>query len=114
YNSVNRTATLAIAPASTGALPAPNLVSPSADARFSPGANINFDWSDVAGAASYTIQIDDDSAFPAPQIINQNTTASQFSASTLPTRTMWWRAQANAASGAPGGWSAVRRFEVKN
>jgi hypothetical protein len=26
---------------------------------------------------------------------------------------MWWRVRANDGSGAPGAWSAVRRFEVK-
>jgi hypothetical protein len=28
--------------------------------------------------------------------------------------TMWWRARANDASGSPGNWSSIRRFEVKN
>ena len=32
-------------------LPAPSLVSPAADARFSPGASITFDWTDVSGAS---------------------------------------------------------------
>jgi hypothetical protein len=27
---------------------------------------------------------------------------------------MWWRVRANNASGTPGAWSSVRRFEVKN
>jgi hypothetical protein len=47
-------------------------------------------------------------------IVNQIVMASQFSTSTLPTRTMWWRARANDASSNPGTWSVVRRFEVKN
>ena len=94
-------------------LPAPSLVSPATDARFTPGTNITFDWSDVASAAAYTIQIDDSNSFSSPVIVNQNTTASQFSTSTLPTRTMWWRVRANNASGNPGNWSAARRFEVK-
>jgi hypothetical protein len=94
-------------------LPAPSLISPAADARFAPGANILFDWSDVAGAARYTIQIDDNNAFPSPMILQQTTTASQFSTSTLPTLTMWWRVQATDASGNPGSWSSARRFEVK-
>jgi hypothetical protein len=47
-------------------------------------------------------------------IVNQTVTASQFSSSTLPTQTMWWRARANDASGKAGSWSAIRRFEVKN
>jgi hypothetical protein len=114
YSNVTRTATLSVNPAPTGLLPAPSLVSPGNDARFSPGQNITFDWSDVSGAASYTIQIDDHDAFPSPWIVNQTVSSSTFSSSTLPTRTMWWRARANDASGNPGNWSSVRRFEVKN
>ena len=68
----------------------------------------------MTGAASYTIQIDDANTFPSPFIVNQTVTASQFSSSTLPIKTMWWRARANDASGKPGNWSAIRRFEVKN
>jgi hypothetical protein len=99
-------------PSSTPGLTAPSLISPAADARFAPGTNITFDWSDVAGATSYTIQIDDRNDFSSP-LLNQNVTPSQFSTSTLPTLTMWWRVRAN-NSGGSGPWSAVRRFEVKN
>jgi hypothetical protein len=94
-------------------LAAPSQISPAADARVLPGTNIAFDWSDVSGAASYTIQIDDSSSFPAPFVVEQTVTASQFSSSTLPTTSMWWRVRANNASGVPGNWSAARRFEVK-
>jgi len=73
-----------------------------------------FDWTDVTGAANYTIQIDDQDSFPSPLIVDQTVTTSQFSTSTLPTKTMWFRARANDASGNPGNWSTVRRFEVKN
>jgi hypothetical protein len=65
-------------------------VSPANDARFSPGQSITFDWSDVTGAASYTIQIDDTDTFSTPLTVNQTVGASQFST------------------------SAVRRFEVKS
>jgi hypothetical protein len=78
-----------------------------------PGTSIPFDWTDVAGAASYTIQIDDTETFSAPLTVSQTVTASQFTTSTLPTTRMWWRVRANDASGAPGAWSEVRRFEVK-
>lgn len=110
---VTRTASLTVNPPATGPLPAPTLVGPSADARFSPGQSILFDWSDVAGAADYTLQVDDDSSFPSPWVLNPTVTVSQFSSSTLPTRTLWWRARANSASGTAGTWSAARRFEVK-
>ena len=113
YNGVSRTTTLTVTPASTGTLSAPSLLSPAADARFSPGASITFDWTDVSGAASYTIQIDTDESFSAPQVVNQNTTVSQFTTNTLPTTRMWFRVRANSASGTPGSWSSIRRFEVK-
>jgi hypothetical protein len=74
---------------------------------------VTFDWSDVNGAASYTIQVSTQDTFPS-SIVNQNVTASQFSTSTLPTSTMWWRVRANDASGKAGAWSAARRFELKN
>src|SRR6185312_3347884 len=59
-------------------LPPPSLLSPAADARFAPGTNILFDWGDVTGAVSYTIQIDDQESFSSP-IVNQTVTTSQFS-----------------------------------
>jgi hypothetical protein len=101
-------------PTPSGILPAPSLITPAADARFAPGTNITFDWSDVTGAASYTIQIDDSDKFPTPFLVEQTVTASQFSSSTLPIKTMWWRVRANDASGKAGTWSAIRRFEVKS
>ena len=117
YAGVSRTTTLTVTPASTNPpssdpLPAPSLISPAADARFSPGASITFDWTDVSGASSYTIQIDDSDTFASP-LVNQSTTASQFTTNTLPTIRMWFRVRANSSSGTPGSWSPARRFEVK-
>ena len=85
-----------------GALPSPAQLSPSSDARFSPGQQIVFDWGDVAGAATYTIQIDDSSSFSAPLIVGETTAFSQLTTSSLPTKRMWWRVRANDGSGAPG------------
>ncbi len=113
YNSVSRSASLTVNPTSGGTLPAPTLLAPAADARFAPGSNITFDWTDVAGAATYTMQVDDQSSFAAPFILEQTVTPSQFSTSTLPTKTMWFRVRGNDAAGNPGTWSASRRFEVK-
>jgi hypothetical protein len=64
------------------------------------------------GAGSYTIQIDDTETFTSP-LVNQNTTASQFTTSSLPTIRMWFRVRANSSSGTSGSWSSIRRFEVK-
>ena len=110
---ISRTTTLTVAPPGAVTLSAPSQLSPPADGRFAPGTAILFDWSDIAGAAGYTIQIDDNSAFPAPLVFTQDTPVSQVSSSTLPTTTMWWRVRANSSTGAAGTWSAARRFEVK-
>jgi hypothetical protein len=113
--SANLTVTAGAPPSPTPpqTLPPPSLLSPPADARFAPGTNIAFDWGNVTGAVSYTIQIDDQDTFPSPLIVNQTATTSQFNTSTLPTLRMWWRARAN-GTGGPGQWSAARRFEVRN
>jgi hypothetical protein len=98
----------------TGALPAPSLLAPAADARFRPGQTILFDWSDVAGAATYTIQVDDSSSFSSPLVLEQTVTGSQLGTSALPAQRLWWRVRANDGSGSPGAWSGARRFEVRN
>jgi hypothetical protein len=105
-------AILTVNPPSSGTLAAPSLLSPAADARFSVGQNLVFDWSDVTGAASYTIAIDDQSDFSSPTVLSTVTT-SPYSTSTLPTARMWFRVQAKDASGAAGAWSGSRRFEVR-
>jgi hypothetical protein len=111
---VSRSATLTVNPVSAGPLPAPSQLSPANDARFSPGQTIVFDWSDISGAASYTIQIDDSDTFSSPLVLTQNVSASTFSTSALPVIRMWWRVRANTSAGDPGAWSGVRRFEVKS
>jgi hypothetical protein len=107
------TTTLNVTPVANGPLAVPSLATPAADARFAPATNITFDWSDVAGAASYTIQIDDSDTFATPLIVSQSVSTSQFSTAALPVTTMWWRVRAVATDGTTGGWSTVRRFEVK-
>ena len=94
-------------------LVAPTLTAPSADQRFTAGSTVAFDWSDVAGAASYELQIDDTDKFSAPLVLDRTVTASQFSAGGLPTETMFWRVRAISSTGATGPWSAVQRFELK-
>ncbi len=108
----SRTATLTLNPPSSGTLAAPSLVSPAVDALFSVGQNIVFDWTDVTGAAGYTIAIDDQDTFASPTVLRTVTT-STFSTSALPAARMWFRARALDAAGVPGAWSGARRFEVR-
>jgi hypothetical protein len=109
---VSRTATLSIAPPSSGTLAAPALLAPANDARINRGQPVVFDWSDVAGAAGYTIVIDNRSSFSSPTVLATVST-STYVTSTLPRERMWWRTRAVDGSGAPGAWSSSRQFEVR-
>jgi hypothetical protein len=99
---------------STGAAPpqtpsAPTLLSPAQDAT--PAQPVAFDWTDVAAATSYRIQIDDSNSFSAPLVVDRVVTASQFTASTLNGgRRHWWRVRGVNSAGTAGAWSSVRRF----
>ncbi len=109
---VSRTASVTVNPPTTGTLPAPSLQSPANDARFDPGRIIIFDWTDVAGAAGYSIVVDDQSSFASPITI-RSVSASTYSTSTLPRARMWWRVRAVDGSGTPGAWSTSRSVEVR-
>jgi hypothetical protein len=101
--------------ASTSAPPAPpatpgtpTLVSPSnAD---TPPQPITFDWNGVTSAASYTIQIDDSSAFTAPLVRDAVVNDSMYATSGLATTTHFWRVRGVNSAGVAGPWSAVRSF----
>lgn len=100
---------------STGAAPpptpgAPTLRSPAQDAR--PVQPVAFDWTDVTGATSYRIQVDDSNSFSAPIVVDRVVTPSQFTASTPLNvgQRYWWRVRGINSAGTAGPWSAVRRF----
>ncbi|HET7477711.1 MAG TPA: VCBS repeat-containing protein [Dermatophilaceae bacterium] len=98
---------------STGVAPpvtptAPTLLSPGQDST--PAQPVVFDWSDVSGAATYRIQVDDSSTFSAPLVVDRSVTASQLTSPTLAARRHWWRVRGVNAVGTAGAWSTVRRF----
>jgi hypothetical protein len=99
---------------STGAAPpptpsAPTLLSPAQDAT--PAQPVAFDWTDVAAATAYRIQIDDSNNFSAPLVVDRVVTASQFTASTLNAgQRHWWRVRGINSAGTAGALSSVRRF----
>jgi hypothetical protein len=102
---------------STGVAPPKPQATPAAPAIISPGNDANvpqpvtFDWSDVNGAVSYRIQIDDESRFQSPLIANATINVSQFRTSaTLPAKRLWCRVQGINSAGVGGAWSASRRF----
>jgi hypothetical protein len=56
---------------------------------------------------------DDSQSFSSPLVADRTLAFSQVTLSGLPTTRMWWRVRANDGAGAPGAWSAARRFELK-
>jgi hypothetical protein len=106
YGGATRTATLAVHPPSTPT--APSLISPANDAR--PAQPVTFDWSDVANAASYEIQIDNTSTIASPLVANAVVTVSQATIGGLPAQQLWWRVRARNSAGGAGPFSATRRF----
>ncbi|HMG97376.1 MAG TPA: SBBP repeat-containing protein [Gaiellales bacterium] len=87
---------------------APTLLAPGN--ASSPAQPVGFDWSDVTGAATYNIQIDDSSAFTAPLVRDVSVTASNYLTGGLATTTQFWRVRGVNTAGTPGAWSAARSF----
>jgi hypothetical protein len=69
------------------------------------------DWSDVANADNYQVQIDDDSDFSSPDRIGQPTISTWTVSPDLAVGTWYWRARAGADT-VFGGWSQVRDFII--
>ena len=114
--TVSQIAALSVTPSVTpapGTLAAPNLLSPANDARFPVGQAVNFDWSDVPGAVSYVVQLDDIDTFAAPLLLSQGVPVSQYVATAVPASRPFWRVRAIDAAGNAGAWSATRRLRVE-
>lgn len=103
---VARSAGLTLTAASVPA--APTLLSPQDGANVA--QPVTLDWSDVANAASYEVQIDNSSTIAAPFVANQQVSGSQLTLSGLPAQRLWWRVRARNAAGVFGPFSSVRRF----
>lgn len=108
FAGVTRTAALTVNPSAPPTPAAPTLVSPAADAT--PAQPVTFDWSDVANATSYEIQVDDSSTIAAPFRANQIVSVSQATIGGLPAQRLWWRVRAQNSAGVFGPFSATRRF----
>jgi len=110
YAGVGRTATLTVNPAASGTPAAPSLVSP-ANTATGVAQPVVLDWSDVANAVSYEVQVDDSSTIAAPFTANPTVTASQVTlAGGLPSQQRWWRVRARNAAGVFGPFSSARSF----
>lgn len=107
--AVSQPASNAAQAGSDSGLPAPKLIRPSANARVP--EPVTFEWTDVAGATGYTLQVYRASTSGSPPVIDENTGAPRFTVNALPSGPLWWRVRAVGADGVPGRWSGRRRFE---
>ena len=104
-----RTATVNLTgAASTELLPAPLQLLPQEGANVGYYGPIDFAWSAVMGAASYTIEVDRTASFAGPLAASRTVPESRLAIAPLPYGSLWWRVRANDANGAPGRWSAPR------
>ncbi|MDX6591727.1 MAG: hypothetical protein QOJ13_923 [Gaiellales bacterium] len=97
-------------PPAGGPLTAPNLMFPTAGAKVN--KPISFMWSEVSGAASYILQVDDSSTIAAPFVLEQSVVGNNFQTEAVPSGRVWWRARAVDAAGTLGPWSASRQLDV--
>src|SRR4029079_1345137 len=92
---VTKTADLTVNPTAPAPPPtpgAPSLLSPATDAKV--GQPITFDWTDVANATRYEIQIDSSQNFTAPLTFSQMVSVSQATITGLPAQRLFWRGRA--------------------
>ena len=75
-----------------------------------PPQPITFQWNAASSAVSYTIQIDDSSAFSAPLVRDQNVTDLMYATSGLAASPHFWRVRGVNTAGVAGPWSAVWTF----
>lgn len=109
FGGVTRTAALTINPSGATTPEAPTLVSP-ANGATALAQPVTLDWSDVTGATSYEVQVDNSSTIASPFVANTTTTSSQVTLSALPGQQLWWRVRARNSAGTFGPFSAVRSF----
>jgi hypothetical protein len=107
-SGASRTATLTVTPPAPATPAAPSLSSPANGATVA--LPVVLDWSDVAGAVSYQVHVDDSSTFSSPRVVDQTVAASQLSVSSLAIRQHWWRVRGRNSAGTAGAWSSVRSF----
>jgi hypothetical protein len=109
---VTKTGTLTVNPIAAAPLPAPSLTAPASGARFNVGQAVPFDWSNVSGAASYTLQVGSSSTFTTV-VLTRTVTASQVSAAVTTSGDRFWRVRAIRADGSAGAWSTARSIRIR-
>ncbi|MFZ5902164.1 MAG: M4 family metallopeptidase [Chloroflexota bacterium] len=91
----------------------PTLLTP-ADGITPSDLRPTFDWTDIAAANNYTIQIAKNAAFTSPTVNTTSAASTYTPTAALPANTMmYWRVRTNAASGASD-WTPYRTFTTPN
>ena len=84
---------------------APTLVAPANDAVVA--QPVTLDWTNVTGAASYEVQVDNWSTIAAPLVATPTVSVSQVTLGTLPAQQLWWRVRARNSDGVFGPFSTT-------
>jgi hypothetical protein len=107
------TSGLAVLRNTTGTAPppqpaAPSLIAPADGAIVT--QPVTLDWTDVANATSYEVQVDDSSTIAAPFVANPVAMTSVVTLGQLAAQRLWWRVRARNSAGVFGPFSSTRRF----
>jgi hypothetical protein len=89
---------------------APDLLLP-ADDSHTCDSTPAFSWEAVSGAASYRLQVDDDSSFSSPEVNHTTSSTSHTPATPLAAGEYHWRVRAENGCG-DGPWSSVRALTI--
>ncbi|MGE5647391.1 MAG: hypothetical protein ACM336_16535 [Acidobacteriota bacterium] len=93
-------------------LPAPVPEQPREGEWVGDGSLVTFSWSEVMGAASYTVEVGNSLTFAGGAVVTRTVPATGVSVGPFGAQGFWWRVRANDANGAPGRWSAPRPFNA--
>ncbi len=89
----------------------PTLLSPATGAILST-SQPTLDWSDVADAARYELQIDNSSTFGSPEVFTSVTASAYTVTPPLPNGKYFWRVRTYDWAGNRSGWTSARSFTL--
>jgi len=90
---------------------APTLVSPAKAETIAATNQPTFDWSDVADANQYEIQIDDIATFASP-LVTAPVSSSTYNGTIFVNGTYYWRVRSIDLAGNIGGWTSYWKFTI--
>lgn len=105
FNTETKSLDITVGGGSTEPPSAPALASPS-NGSSTYDLTPSFDWNDVSGATSYTIQVDNNSAFTSPEVSQTVTVSTYTPSSNMALGTYYWRVRATNTYGSSSYTSA--------